>query len=1623
MVDVPYSDMRQGAIFEAEENLSKKMSKEVEDLLNENNSDEDIDISGISLEDILKEEKEEVLDDRDTFDEQQLLEELLQASSSQRSKRSKSRERSRDRAKDKKKQQPKLRTPLEVIEAREQQLLSSSGSELISPLQVKRRMLGQRKTSCSAKASDSKTSSATGVVKLECMDIISQQLKKNLTFETNGPGSPTAIAVHPKFIAIGTSKGLVIVFDHFQNVRQVLGNVGETEPDSPCTAIDVSAGGDFLICGFQNGRIVLWDMIKGTSLKAVSDAHESPVVSLRFYKDQKPFVISVDTKGIVNKLTFSKMMGYMNVVDTDLILDGAAGKIPAISVLPQGSNNNKCVQITDQYCFVALSSEQVTFIIAIEPEVKVLYRWPRPMGIQPDQPLLPSLAFGWVNIAGCARVPAPTLARGWGNHVQFVEVVFPGGNVHSHSKHGWPNFEEHKSIELCSPVLSCQWLGDQTISYLNSKDELAVFDTLSMQELEIVDVLSLELVYASYRANTKGGEDSRSFGNSFRACNSILYMLGLKELRTARVQSWTARIDTLIEDGEWLEALAVALEHYEGLKTAAAGRAERNRFPPVFFRDRRNDQCVVDIFKMSQTNQRTGAKEDVFRHEDGDKTIWCCGETPYASDVSERLEKAFQNARSGPAEANVPMGVAERVADLIMDYVRLAIANAPVSSKVFSFDLTQTHYQILAGVCIEFCAIIRRTDLLFNEIYKRFKDCDKSQVFLELLEPYILNNQLKTLPPEALHDFVKHYTENNRSLRLEQCLLHLRAKNLDFDTVIKLCHKHQLYSALIYVYNEGLKDYITPIDVLADACKKASRDNAESREKRFFGYKLLLYMSYCFQGKSFPMNESLPENEIPTIQAKVCRHIFQFDPESKSKPYPILRRLLKIDCSVLFQTISDLFEDPRVEFGESTEKKAAAGPKYNKETCPTRLDITLALAQVILGNPGSSKSSSFGSYEQSQMYMFEARLLSSGTIDAKRYADARNGSEQGMMDDLMRFLAVGTLTQGERVADSQEVDAENRQEMLVRLLQRLTRDHYDENTILRLVTRERMNRAAVYLYKERNEFSKTVKYYLLDADKEYQMNVFTYIRTEYEKVQAKEADASSSLSPIEKGVMEHAPFLLEVDTYALVVLILELLPKFYKKVIRQFEAMGSPDGARCEFMYLNQIWSDDSDIQELLDRSKIRLDEDSTLQQRYIALLCEYKSSALVPYLESHDNYNLEECLALCQKYGITDAEAFLLERTGDVNGALSLILQTIEQKLKLLKPALRGYGPTTGQESIIEAVQEGRDVAQTLNIAISMCQRNSLREQDDQAERLWFALVDKFLKIQNYVKKAIVAKRKTSTSNLSSTQTPMQLALNEYIRIVLERMASHVSLKKILFKITTEHGNDEFGEFRHTIFGMLETYKYEQNIYTTANGLISVDLYEQVMMLHGSQVKTLAPATNTCGYCGVELGKAPFNMGNSSALGGEKWHRQQSLTMIIAPGRVFHESCGKLWQQENDSKAQRKKSRRRRSNTMASDDGKDDGVALLSSETASSGKKQRSNQNTRRYLTRLKKARKNHKKIAPLHQVLDSLRTEDMARNKYLKSGGSSFSLCPGNPAKPKRIGSRKPGALPIKPAQKGAL
>ena len=201
-----------------------------------------------------------------------------------------------------------------------------------------------------------------GLIRVDAMDGISQQLKRNAQFRQHGPGLPTSVAVHRKFIAIGTSHGLVLVFDHFQEPRSVLKHEpgGSVPASGPVTSIDASDDQEFLVCAYASGKIILWDMVSSAVLKVVHDAHNLPIASVRIWQRGIPMgVAAMDVGGKITLLTFTKRL-FVWSVDKKLLVDGKGGPVFELAALASVSKSSMPL--------LAFSSRKDTFIVRLHPD-------------------------------------------------------------------------------------------------------------------------------------------------------------------------------------------------------------------------------------------------------------------------------------------------------------------------------------------------------------------------------------------------------------------------------------------------------------------------------------------------------------------------------------------------------------------------------------------------------------------------------------------------------------------------------------------------------------------------------------------------------------------------------------------------------------------------------------------------------------------------------------------------------------------------------------------------------------------------------------------------------------------------------------------------------------------------------------------------------------------------------------------------------------------------------------------------------------------------------------------------------------------------------------------------------
>mmetsp|Transcript_21775 Transcript_21775/g.44724 ORF Transcript_21775/g.44724 Transcript_21775/m.44724 type:complete len:1644 (+) Transcript_21775:148-5079(+) len=1326
------------------------------------------------------------------------------------------------------------RTRLQLAEAREQRNLKANLSQALSPLQGKRRgrKTGDKQHALSEIDSDPSPLGAPpvggGGVVLHSMEAISRTLQKNAAVHfQHSPGLPTALSVHSKFIAIGTDRGLVLLFDHFQDVRQILGSTSDAESDGPVTSVDISPKSDFLVSGFASGKLVLWDILKGTVLKALADAHSAPIAAVRFYHDKEPSAVSVDTRGCVNKVNFTKTMWTSSYgVATECLLDGAAGQVPAMSVTPpwtmgsveEGRVEPESLNPLHGASFIAISSERSSFVVAVEPLVKVVFKWQRPTSVASgdldSQACLPCLSWGWSLLkSGDGSKVRAVLARAWGTSVEFLQTTVTSPTDQQLQPAGeLATFDICAGVESATPILALEWLGRQSLAYLDSRYVLHVVDTVSLNEMEVLDVSAVQLVFATYLRSSDGSQlsermdddeglvasggdgdtikkNAESFQNSFRSCDGRLYCLGHSSLQTVRVQSWTQRIESLVEDGEWLEALALSLDHFE--------------------------MSVKPLLLVSSSS-------------------------------SSRP----QSEQSGAVHP-----VSQEIAELLLRYLKLAIENAPVlkaaphrahggrsATRSSRIDLVQSHFQMIAGVCLEYCTVIGRLDLLFGTIFNRFAASNQTRVILELLEPYILQGSIAYLDPEVLAAFVEHHQLKGDLSVVERCLVRMDVQMLDFNSIVTLLRRHKLYSALVHVYTVGLDDFVAPLELMLEGALEAvSSQSADSRSVfETVGFKALLFLHSSFEGagKAPPAQGAVSPERVALLRKELVDFLLlpELTPSSRQRlelllgqreggvgagSYPYLRVLLKLDCQLTLQAFEYVL-DSSVEGPSCLPEPLVLFSALCSLLAPALApEGTPALGAVSWWQPSLDSSTQF--------LEFTAKYMGAGVVRPP----------QSIVDAALQHLASGRAGMTTKEAH----------DLVARTVALLSPASFEKNTLLPLIESAGFSRAALVLHKADvkagpHHFASAIQCFLMDSETEFRKEVFGFMAFEVEQ-QALRAQASSKQGHDSSGaqqdvfqamkscIMVQLAVLIDLDRVATVRMVGQLFAEDHQRVLTALS-----DTPRQQYGLLSAMVAATRDADgESFGMTPFPLDGNDL--RLYVQLMARFEPSEVYKYLSTHSDYPLEECVKVCRESNIIDAEAYLLERTGDISGALDLILQSIEKSLEALKLKLRSFTKqdlatmgilpqshvsgnidhsltthANGRTVLLE-VAEGQAVQRNLRVAMEVCERSTAEGSDDQA--LWNYSLDRLLMTKTLLKLG---------TELPYQRVVLEAVLTEVMQVAWNKMSAYVPLARIVRKMTDEHSEMHLGELRGIIISVLDTSSYESSIYQSSLALVGNDLH-----------------------------------------------------------------------------------------------------------------------------------------------------------------------------------------------------
>ncbi|XP_065860044.1 uncharacterized protein [Euphorbia lathyris] len=1342
-------------------------------------------------------------------------------------------------------------------------------------------------------------------------------------------GSPQVLAVHPNYIAVGMSKGVIVVVpsryspynvDNMDAKMLILGLQGDRS-HALVTSMCFNQQGDLLLAGYGDGHITVWDVQRATAVKVITGDHTAPVVHALFLGQDSQVTrqfkaVTGDSKGLVLLHAFS-VVPLLNrfTIKTTCLLDGQkTGTVLSASPLlfdesfgaalssSQGNTSLTSGSISNmmggvvggdagwklfsegssviEEGVVILVTHQTALVVRLTPTLKVYAQLSKPDGVREGSMpytawkcTMQSCSSSSENATVDAAEHVSFLAIAWDRKVQVAKLVKSELKIYG-------------TWSVDSAAIGVVWLDAHMLVVLTLTGQLYLFakdGTIIHQTSVAVDGSGGDdlVAYHTHFMNIYGNPE-KAYHNCLAIRGASLYILGPMHLIVSRLLPWKERIQVLRRAGDWMGALNMSMTLYDG---QAHG--------------------VIDLPRSVDAVQETVMPYLV-------ELL-----LSYVEEVFSYISVAFCNQIGKVEQDDLKSG------------------SSSVRSEI------KEQFSRVGGVAVEFCVHIKRTDILFDEIFSKFVAIQHRDTFLELLEPYILKDMLGSLPPEIMQALVEHYSSKGWLQRVEQCVLHMDISSLDFNQVVRLCREHGLYGALVYLFNKGLDDFRAPLEELLIVSRNSAKESAAA-----LGYRMLVYLKYCFSGLAFPPGHgALSAKRLPSVRTE----LIQFLLENSSAPNSLVAS--RLSARGMYLNLYHLLE-------LDTE---------------ATLDV-LRLAFLDEGNPAPQGSSNFSANvhmetEQENATLFEVEnFLAQDTIDAlvkiievdvseaaeTATADDDTGSVEAWpskkdMGNVFEFIADHVARRKAHVPSSvlskileyltsdRIFSASNpehvvktlkqREKQMLALLEVVPETEWNSTYVLDLCEKASFHQVCGFIYTIRSQYVAALDSYMKDVDEP--IHTFCYINNTLQQLSITEQKSflSAIMSRIPELVVlcREGTFLLVIDHFssytAQILSELHSHPKslfLYLKTVIEVYLSGTLDFSglnkddildtfsgrkvKQELTGLQAYLERISEFPKFIRNNPVHVTDD--MIELYMELLCQYERNSVLKFLETFDSYRVEHCLRLCQEYGITDAAAFLLERVGDVGSALLLIITALNDKFPDLDTAVENVISTmalhgsTGIDLYNTVSQriEVDDIRNILNACIGLCQRNTPRLQPEESETLWFRLLDSFCSplMDSYADKRLskgdnhvgkldgtlgdqanedaVIKWKISKSHKGAHI--LRKLFSQFIKEIVEGMIGYVRLPTIMSKLLSDNGSQEFGDFKITILGMLGTYGFERRILDTAKSLIEDDSFYTMSLLKKGASHGYAPRSLMCCICTCLLTKdSPsfqiriFNCGHATHL------------------------------------------------------------------------------------------------------------------------------------------------------------
>ncbi|XP_048580337.1 vacuolar protein sorting-associated protein 8 homolog isoform X2 [Nematostella vectensis] len=596
----------------------------------------------------------------------------------------------------------------------------------------------------------------------------------------------------------------------------------------------------------------MWDLQSGKLLRTILDAHPigSAVLHVRFTDDPTVAFCSY-SGGSVFVLSFKRLIGVRSYESTCLF-SGSRGEVCTLAPLHmhQGMKDHPMYE----FSMLALATLTKVLVLTLKPTMEVLFTH-RLQGPSDSLPLL-SWQFAIIQVAS-HKVIDPVLAFGRGGCIYFYQA-------HCRSEKD-VKFMFLQRVEVDYKLIALNWLNPHVMAAIDSLERLHVLDVRSMEELEIVDLSSVQLVYSSsyFKSLSTGGNVSKALvAASEHACyqtiavfNGQMLVLGRKAIHVLTMRTWTDRLSLLVRLNRFTEALDLALSFYNGTAKAVVG--------------------LVGSIESRRYQVATEMEELLVAYAD----IVVFNNCPKSGERTLQI-KYFEDT----VPVFIHYTLAIQKTDLLFRDIYYKFCEDSIGKTVF-LECLQPY--ILSDRLTSLSPIVMKDFIEHYQEMGRLKEVEACLLHLDVMNLDI-HQMVKLCWSHCLYDAILYVY--NRGMR-------------DYTTPLE--------------------------ELLAVLKSSINSDKPLNDTDQALGYRLLVYISCCLAGRAYPVGEiqqdivtQVKSQVFNCVTAANTRDAFETE-----SPYPYVRTLLQFNTQEFLNVLSMAFEEN--EFDQDFRRPSGvAGRQY-----------------------------------------------------------------------------------------------------------------------------------------------------------------------------------------------------------------------------------------------------------------------------------------------------------------------------------------------------------------------------------------------------------------------------------------------------------------------------------------------------------------------------------------------------------------------------------------------------------------------------------------------------------------------------------------------------------------------